>query len=166
MKTRDYLSLALLLTASISAVGLLSPSSSEAAEVDSSSDSQVESECQKGFRPEGFGPEGIEGIERSVENTTDGVIMTITSDDAEAVEHIQSKHQDGEHFPEGPHAEDEDAPEVTHEVTLLDNGVQIKISSTDADFVAKLQERAEDGFLHGMRHHPGRQWRGQPESNE
>lgn len=82
---------------------------------------KVKHEEMKGLR---------ESIDRSVENIENGVIVTLTSDNADAVEHLQSKDQ-----PEPRHEG------VTKVVENLENGIRMTITSTDADEVARIQAR-------------------------
>ena len=81
----------------------------------------------------GPGPLPFDGnVERSVEDIENGVIITLTTDDADTLEKLQNM----------PDEAPEDAPfadEVTREITLLDNGVQITLTSEDATVVEKLQ---------------------------
>ena len=75
-----------------------------------------------------------DSIERSVENIDNGVIITMTSDDADAVEMLQSREA------KGPQNDD-----VTRTQENIDNGVRITITSDDEDTVAKIQEHAAEG---------------------
>ena len=69
-----------------------------------------------------------DSIERSVENIDNGVIITMTSDDADAVEMLQSREA------KGPQNDD-----VTRTQENIDNGVRITITSDDEDTVAKFK---------------------------
>lgn len=77
-----------------------------------------------------------EDIERTVETIDNGVVITLTTDDEEALEKLLDMPSD---MPE-------DAPfadEVTREITVLENGVQITLTSEDADVVEHLQSMPE-----------------------
>ncbi len=88
-------------------------------------------------------------VNRSVENIDDGVIITLTTDDPDALEKLQSMTE----FP--PHGGEADFMDnVDQEINLLDNGVQITLRSEDAEVVKKLQNPpAHEG--HGPGGHGG-----------
>lgn len=99
---------------------------------------QSERETRRAYRQE--------NITRSVENIDNGVVMILTSDDAELVEDLQSR--------EHPQPRHED---VTRTVETLSNGVKITITSTNADEVELIQDRHKDGARgHGQRMGKGR----------
>ncbi|MCF7812443.1 hypothetical protein K9M59_02500 [Candidatus Gracilibacteria bacterium] len=75
-----------------------------------------------------------ETISRTVENIDNGIIMTITSDNAEAVEHILSRH-DGDQD-KMPARED-----VQKTIEQLSNGVRITITSDDPEVIERIQSR-------------------------
>ena len=80
-----------------------------------------------------------DSITRTVENIENGVEITITSPDAEAVAHLQENKATKEYRNE----------DVVHTVENLENGVKMTITSDDAEEVAKIQERAEEGGKRG-----------------
>ena len=69
-------------------------------------------------------------INRTTENIDNGVVWTMTSDDADIVAEIQERATAQE-----PRNED-----VIRTVELLDNGVRVTHTSDDEDIVARLQE--------------------------
>ncbi len=78
-----------------------------------------------------------EHVERTVEDIDNGVLITLTTDDADTLEKLQAM----------PDEAPEDAPfadEVTREITLLDNGVQIQLTSDDPAVVEKLQNMPDE----------------------
>ncbi len=77
-----------------------------------------------------------EKIDHSVENIDNGVIRTITSDDADVVAKLQSREQRER---KGPHAED-----VSRVVENISNGIKITITSDDADMVERIQNQSEN----------------------
>ncbi len=81
----------------------------------------------------GHGPMPFDGnATRSVEDIENGVVITLTTEDADTLEKLQSM----------PAEAPADAPfkdEVTREITLLDDGVQITLTSEDETVVEKLQ---------------------------
>ena len=86
-----------------------------------------------------------ETVTRSVENITDGVIITLTTDDADTLTRLQSM--------TGLPPRGGDLLENTEQsVEILDNGVKITITSDDADVVEKLQNMPEKP-PHGKRGH-------------
>ena len=92
-------------------------------------------------RGNGHKPGGMmflsEDIERTVETIDNGVVITLTTDDEEALEKLLDMPSD---MPEdAPFADD-----VTREITVLDNGVQITLTSEDADVVERLQNMPEE----------------------
>jgi len=75
-------------------------------------------------------------IEHSAEIIDNGVIVTITSESAEAVQHIIEKHENkADKLPEG----------VEIDMAVQDDGVVLTITSDDAEQVEKIQQRAENG---------------------
>ncbi|MFT7183758.1 MAG: TusA-related sulfurtransferase [Oceanicoccus sp.] len=90
------------------------------------------------FKGEGDKPEIIENIDREIENLDDGVQITITSEDSEAVEKIQERHTNGDEN-KGPQNDD-----VEFDVELIDDGVLVTITSDDDETVERIQEHAEN----------------------
>jgi acylphosphatase len=81
-----------------------------------------------------------DSITRTVENTANGVVITIVSTNAEVTEKIQSK----------PAKESKnESVTVLHE--NIDGGVQITIFADDAETIEKIQQRSEDGKGNGKR---------------
>ena len=78
----------------------------------------------------------FDSITRSVENIENGVIITLTSEKAEAVEHLQNKdHREAKN------------ESINKEVEKLENGIKITITSSDEEMVKKIQEKkAEKRF--------------------
>ncbi len=88
-----------------------------------------------------------EKITHSVENIDNGVVKIVTSNDAEVVAHLQSRH---ENRPE------RGREEVTHSVENISNGVKITITSDDPEIVERIQSRSETpGFRKGRGHKMG-----------
>ncbi len=85
-------------------------------------------------------------VNRTVENIESGVIITLTTDDAEELKRLQSMTEMPTH---GPMAAWMD--EVDQAFNLLDNGVQITLTSDDPSIVDKLQHMPEDP--RGKGHH-------------
>jgi hypothetical protein len=75
-----------------------------------------------------------DSITHAVELLDNGVVKTITSDDAEVVAKIQSRH---ENMPK------RDKENVTHTVENIDNGVKITITSDDPELVEKIQKHSD-----------------------
>ncbi len=76
-------------------------------------------------------------IKRTVENTAQGVVITLTSDDATIVAKLQEKK-------DRPEPKDS---KITHTEEKISNGVKVTISSTDADTAKKVQEREDKGGM-------------------
>ena len=78
-------------------------------------------------------------VTKNVENISNGVVVTITADDAAMVEKIQNK--------------EERAPRneaITKTVVQITNGVQMTITSDDAETVEKIQSKeVRDGTRKG-----------------
>ena len=68
---------------------------------------------------------------RNVENIDNGIVLTITSDDAEIVEKIQNRER-----------QDSKNEAVNKTVEEVSNGIKITITSDDAELVEKIQERS------------------------
>lgn len=82
----------------------------------------------------GHGPIPFDGkVERSVEDIENGVVITLTTDDADTLTKLQNKAD------EAPADDAPFADEVTREIILLDNGIQITLTSDDPSVVEKLQ---------------------------
>ena len=93
----------------------------------------------------------MEDVEKSVVLIDNGAVITLTTDNAEALEHLQTEREK----PERPEREgSEDRPEINHEKVNLDNGVQITVTSDNAEAVEKIQERAQSDKI-GRRGHRG-----------
>lgn len=82
-------------------------------------------------------------VDRKIEKTDKGVVLTLTSTDAETVTKLQK----------GPERKENKIPEdskiqMTH--VNIDNGVKVTISSDDAETVKKIQEHEEKPmfFMH------------------
>ncbi len=88
------------------------------------------------------GPDFKQDVTRSVEKIDNGVVITLTSDDADVVQKLQD------------HQPQHEMENVTRTVVNLDNGVQITLTSDDADTVQKLQEGPKEG-PRGGGFHPG-----------
>lgn len=83
-----------------------------------------------------------ENVTRTVENITDGVIITLTTDNAETLTRLQS-------MTELPPRGGDLLENFDQSVNILDNGVQITLKSDDAEVVKKLQNMPEKGPRHG-----------------
>ena len=76
-------------------------------------------------------------VERTVELTDTGVVMTLVGADADAIAAIQERAAEhDEREPRGPEG-------VVSETEFTDTGVQITLSSSDPEVVAQIQEHAE-----------------------
>jgi hypothetical protein len=120
---------------SLFALTVLSVGALGVSQVDRASAHDSEGERGGRFQAKAF----LEDIERSVVNIEDGVVLTITSDDEEAIAalHERANREPGE----VPQAEKfEKRPEIDHDVKILDNGVEITITSEDPEVVTQLQE--------------------------
>lgn len=90
-------------------------------------------------------PDFMEKVTRTVEKIDKGVIITMTTDDADTLTKLQNMPAEGpEHDGRGAFMDS-----VTREVTKLDNGIQIKLTSDDASVVEKLQNMPAEGPGHG-----------------
>lgn len=78
-----------------------------------------------------------EKITRSVENIENGIVQTVTSDDADIVAKIQTQHSNM------PQRGNDKISRIVENIT---NGVKITITSDDADMVEHLQNRSEKGM--------------------
>lgn len=77
----------------------------------------------------------LENVQRSTEKLSNGVQISISSDDADSVAQIQERHADGpKHQREG----------VTHAVSNTSDGVLLTITSDDAEQVTKMHERSDN----------------------
>lgn len=177
MEPRSIVSFALLVALGVSAAGIIGSQPSQAA-VESAAESLSQPSFARQNSERDFEkPDFFENINHDVENTENGVIITVTSDDAEAVEHIQSrldKEAKHDQMHEERHSQllekhpelaekmaekEAKRAQINRDIELIDNGIQITISTDNPDLVEEIQERAEDGPNHGKRHH-GRLWRG------
>lgn len=81
-------------------------------------------------------------ISHEMESISNGVIITITAENEDAIAHIQER------------AQNEDRPEredVEKNVELLDDGVQLTLTSDDEEIVERLQEGKQHGPRGGKR---------------
>lgn len=76
-------------------------------------------------------------VDRIVENIENGVMITLTTEDAEALEKLQSMTE----MPQGPKMDWMN--DVDQAFNILDNGVQITLTSEDSEVVEKLQNLPE-----------------------
>lgn len=132
-----------------------------------STDADTVTKLQERPKPgRGHGPMDLQlkDVQVAVEKINNGVTIKHTSTDADTVKKLQEmeakmqKHKDQL----SPEAADANRParpqlkDVQRTVTNLDNGVQITMTSTDADTVTKLQEQKDRPFMmpfHGPRGH-------------
>lgn len=91
-------------------------------------------------RPEMESGNFVKKVTRTVENIDNGVIITLTTDDATELERLQHMTEMPEHGPGGGLM-----AEVDQAFNVLDNGVQITLTSEDPDIVEKLQNLPEEG---------------------
>lgn len=82
----------------------------------------------------------IKKINQTMETTENGVIITLTTDDATELERLQTMTEMPMHGPGGGFMD-----EVDQAFNVLDNGVQITLSSEDPEVVEKLQNLPEKG---------------------
>jgi len=80
-----------------------------------------------------------ENVTRTTENIDNGVVMTLTSDDADVVTHLQERKE----------REPRDNENVQKTIENLSNGVRITITSDDAEIVTRLQTKKEFGMKRG-----------------
>lgn len=83
-------------------------------------------------------------VTRSVENIENGVIITLTTEDEESLEHLQNMTEMPTHGPMMDWMED-----VDQAINVLDNGVEITLTSEDPEVVEKLQNLPEPGSMGG-----------------
>ncbi len=86
-----------------------------------------------------------ESITKTVTNLSNGVSVTVTSDDSEVVEKLQNK----------PEREAREGSEITTVKINLTNGVKITTTTDNSELVEKIQSRAErkeNGRGHGKGH--------------
>lgn len=119
------------LLARLLVLGLIVGGAGSAAAIQTASADEEETQMEEGMG----GKHGMdEKVTHSVENIEDGVIITLTTDDEDALAKLQSMTE----FP--PHGGEADFFEnVDQEINLLDNGVQITLRSEDPEVVEKLQ---------------------------
>ncbi|MEK9159347.1 MAG: hypothetical protein AAB383_01315 [Patescibacteria group bacterium] len=79
-------------------------------------------------------------MDRTVENIENGVIITLTTDDATELERLQQMTELPMHGPGRGSMDD-----VDQAFNVLDNGVQITLTSEDPEIVEKLQNLPEKG---------------------
>ena len=79
-------------------------------------------------------------VDRTVEKIENGVIITLTTDDATELERLQHMTEMPDHGPGGGLMD-----EVDQAFNVLDNGVQITLTSEDPETVEKLQNLPEEG---------------------
>jgi TusA-related sulfurtransferase len=96
----------------------------------------------------GHGPDFMQNVTHTVEKIDNGVVITLTSDDADVVQKLQDREAnfDANHGPV------QNLENVTRSVINLDNGVQITMTSDDPDTVAQLQEGPKGGPRGGDHH--------------
>ncbi len=76
----------------------------------------------------------MEKVTRVVENIDDGAVITLTTDDAAALEHLQEDHEQKFPLPDA----------VTRTVENLSNGIRITLTSDDAEEVQRIQMHAQE----------------------
>ncbi len=91
-------------------------------------------------RPEMESGNFVKKVTRTVENIDNGVIITLTTDDATELERLQQMTEMPNHKPGGGLMD-----EVDQAFNVLDNGVQITLTSEDPAIVEKLQNLPEEG---------------------
>lgn len=92
-----------------------------------------------------MGPDFMQKVTRTVEKIDNGVVITLTTDDADTLTKLQDFESADKH-----HGPLQDMQNVTRTIVQLDNGVQITLTSDDAATVQKLQHGPRGGV-----HHPG-----------
>lgn len=92
------------------------------------------------------GPDFMQKVTRTVEKIDDGVVITLTTDDANTLKKLQ----DFAANPDRHHGPLHELQNVTRTVVQLDNGVQITLTSDDAETVQKLQEGPRGGDRHPL----------------
>lgn len=128
--------------------GALAIQSANAATADQTQETSNEQEFRgRGHGPQGagfmhHGPNFMQNVDRSVEKIENGVVLTLTTDDADTLQKLQ------DWSTETPDHEPEFMQNVTRTVVQLDNGVQITLTSDDSDTVTKLQEGPLGGGHH------------------
>lgn len=100
-----------------------------------------EGECDGPRGGNGEGGAYRELIDHEVEEIDKGVVVTITTDDEDALAHIQERAGEEREGPEG----------VEREVEYLDNGVQITITAEDEETIEKIQDGPKRGGHKGQR---------------
>lgn len=85
-------------------------------------------------------PQFMENVDRSLEEIDNGVVITLTTDDADTLEKLQQMEENLDESKRPDFMQ-----EVERSVEILDNGVQITLTSEDAEIVEKLQNMPEPG---------------------
>lgn len=85
-----------------------------------------------------------ENVTVAITNTANGVVITTTTDDAEQLVKMHERADNpgqGHGGKGGKRGEHGDQLDIERTITNLSNGVEITMTSTDADVVTKMQER-------------------------
>lgn len=122
--------------AKLLAIGLLVGGTGAAAIHQASAEAATDQTAQQQYgHPPQHGPDFMKDVTHSVEKIDNGVVITLTTDDATILQQLQDFAQQ-----EPAHGPMQDLQDVTRTVELLENGAQITLTSTNADTVQKLQE--------------------------
>ena len=102
-------------------------------------------------------------VEYTVTNIDNGVVLEMTSTDAEVVQMIQEhKAKKQEHMANKDHMGkwygSKSGSNLTKNIENIDNGVRVTITSDDPDAVQQLQEHKAGGMKHGNGKQHGGYW--------
>ena len=86
-------------------------------------------------------------VSHDVEKIANGVVFTITTDDADALARMQERQANGENG----NGEGFNRENVSRSVETLENGTRITITTDDADTLERLHDRADNGWKRGQR---------------
>jgi hypothetical protein len=137
MKNKQFLSHLLVLGLIVGGTGTIALVQNASAEDASAGFAGSAGSAEEMGRP---GMEMRAQVDRTVENISDGVIITLTTEDSSALEHLQSMTEFPAHRGNGDFMES-----VDQEINLLDNGIQITLRSEDPETVDRLQNMPEPG---------------------
>lgn len=133
--------------AGVSTVALLGTAMAQTPAVTATAEDLAKTSGATESSEKGGRPDFLQKVDRAVEKIDNGIVVKMTSTDADIVKKLQ---EHGEHKDE-KHPED---GKIQFESVNIDNGVQLTITSTDAEIVKKIQD--SDGkpprpFMHAMK---------------
>ncbi len=107
-------------------------------------EAMAERRAERKIEQEAHREEMKENVSRKVEKIDNGVIITVTTDDVEALETMKARHE------KMSDRQRRNRENVSRSIETLENGFRTTLTTDDSEALTRLHNRADNGWQGGM----------------